>query len=67
MLARLVPAVRITLAGAAATTVPGSVKRASVLISAAAAAVIGAVLLVQADGSWANSGDFIRGIHAMVR
>ena len=67
VLARLVPAVRITLAGAAATTVPGSVKRASVLISAAAAAVIGAVLLVQADGSWANSGDFIRGIHAMVR
>jgi hypothetical protein len=67
VLARLVPALRIALAGAAAATVPGSAKRASVLITAAAAAVIGAVLLVQADGSWTHSGDFIPGIHAVLR
>jgi hypothetical protein len=67
VLARLVPALRLTLAGSATRAVPGSARRAVVVGAAAVAAVIGAALLVQADGSWASGGgEVIVGIHAVL-
>lgn len=59
VLARLVPAAR--LAGGrsrSGRTVPGSALRVGVLVLAAASAVLAAVLLVRADGSWHDHFDF---------
>ncbi len=58
VLARVVPALLLTVAGPDREAVPGSARRGVVIGAAALVAVLAAVLLVRADGSWAHHPDF---------
>jgi hypothetical protein len=54
LLGRIVPALRLTVAGRAAAGVPGRAQRTSALALAVVLAAVLAVALVRADGSWAR-------------
>ncbi len=56
LLGRIIPALRLTVRRGAAGRVPGSLVRAALLVAAGATAVVLAVALVRADGSWQRSG-----------
>ncbi len=58
LLGRIVPALRLTMRRGAAVPVPGALTRIGLLVVAAALAVVLAVVLVRADGSWQHDDRF---------
>jgi len=66
-LARLIPALRMTVAPAVRRRVPGAAARGSALALAAAVAAAGAVLAVSVDGPWHDAHPFGHARHAHSR
>ena len=56
LLGRIVPALRLTVGSDRGRDLPGKARRLATVAGAAVAAAVLAVILVQADGSWADDG-----------